>query len=65
MIQSKSSMPNSDRVAKFEGPDTSAQDEKDIENDMLNMASGMKEFANNFKTTFERDDKVLKKISRS
>ena len=45
-----------DGKARFEGPDNSAQEEKEIENDMLDMASGMKEFANNFKTTFERDE---------
>lgn len=35
----------------------------EIEKEMLQMASGMKEFANNFKTQFERDQLVLKQIS--
>ena len=34
-----------------------------IENDMLKMASGMKEFANQFKTQFKKDEQVLQKIS--
>ena len=34
-----------------------------IENDMLKMASGMKEFANQFKVQFRRDEQVLKQIS--
>lgn len=38
--------------------------EKDmIENDMIRMASGMKEFANQFKTQFKRDEHVLKQIA--
>lgn len=35
----------------------------EIEKEMVQMASGMKEFANNFKTQFERDQLVLKQIS--
>ncbi len=40
-----------------------ASEKAEIENEMIQMAAGMKEFANNFKTQFERDESVLHAIS--
>ncbi|CDW76887.1 UNKNOWN [Stylonychia lemnae] len=41
------------------------QEKQEIENDMLRMAQGMKQFANSFKSQFQKDEVVLKKIADS
>ena len=40
------------------------EDAKQIHDDMLAMAQGMKEFARGFQTQFKKDEKVLDEISK-
>lgn len=40
------------------------QEKVQIENEMISMAQGMKEFANNFKTQFQRDQSVIEQIGQ-
>jgi hypothetical protein len=52
-------------VVNFDSQKQESKEEREaIENEMLDMAQGMKEYANNFKTQFRKDEKLIDTIAQ-
>lgn len=51
-------------VVNFDAIKEQTKEEREaIENEMLDMAQGMKQYANNFKSQFKRDEKIIDSIA--
>ncbi len=51
-------------VVNFDAIKEQTKEEREaIENEMLDMAQGMKQYANNFKSQFKRDEKIIDQIA--